>query len=97
MTLEKIPVSIRGVLQETLQAHGLGHILLESRLRRQWTELMGERAARIAEMISLKDGVLCIQVTDAAWRHELHYQCDALRKRANNILGANTVKDIRLR
>jgi predicted nucleic acid-binding Zn ribbon protein len=95
--MKSIPVSIQGALQETLQAQGLGHLLQEARLREKWTELMGKRAAGIAEMESLKDGLLSVRVADAAWRNELHYQRDALRLKANQILGMNTVKDVRLR
>jgi predicted nucleic acid-binding Zn ribbon protein len=91
------PAPIRGALREALQAQGLGHLLHESRLRERWRELMGGKAARIAEMDSLKDGLLCVRVADAAWRSELHYQREALRKRANEILGMNVVKDVRLR
>ena len=91
------PVSIQGALQETLQSQGLGHLLHEFRLRNLWTELMGEKAARIAELDSLKEGVLSIRVADAAWRNELHYQREALRRRANQLFGVSLIKDVRLR
>ena len=91
------PVSIMGALQETLQAQGLGHLLHESRLREQWEKVMGERAAKIAELDSLKDGLLSIRIPDATWRNELHYQRETLRQRANQILGMNWIKDVRLR
>ena len=90
-------MSIQGALQETLQTQGLGHILHEHRLRRQWTQLMGEKAAGIAELDSLQDGVLSVRVADAAWRNELLYQRDTLKKKANQILGFNMIKDVRLR
>ena len=95
--MKSIPIPIQGALQETLQAQGLGHLLQEARLRDKWKELMGERAAQIAEMDSLKDGLLSVRVADATWRTELHYQRDALRLKANQILGTNSVKDVRLR
>jgi len=60
-------------------------------------ELMGNKAANIAELDSLKDGVLSVRVADASWRNELLYQRDALRKKANQILGFNMIKDVRLR
>ena len=97
MAFGSAPVSIQGALLDTLKTQGLGHILYESRLRNQWTELTGEKAAHIAELDSLKEGVLSIKVADAAWRNELHYQRETLRKRANQILGVNVVKDVRLR
>lgn len=97
MAFASAPVSIQGALLEALKTQGLALILHESSLRNQWTELTGEKAARIAELDSLKDGILSIKVADAAWRNELHYQRETLRKRANQILGVNVVKDVRLR
>ena len=97
MAFASAPVSMQGTLQELLQRQGLGHILDESRLRRQWNELMGEKAAGIAELDSLKDRILSIRVTDATWRNELHYQRETLKRKANQILGTSLIKDVRLR
>jgi hypothetical protein len=38
-----------------------------------------------------------VRVDSAVWRNELHYQRDAIRERANGILGADIVREIRLR
>jgi predicted nucleic acid-binding Zn ribbon protein len=97
MAKAKQPEAIQGLLQQTLKASGLGHLLHESRLRERWKELMGERAAKIAEMESLKDGQLHIRVSDSVWRQELMFQREALRRKANDILGSSVVKEIRLR
>jgi len=91
------PVSIAGALQETLQAQGLGFLLHEERLRKRWMEVLGEKAAQLAELESLKDFVLSIRVSDAAWRNELHYQRDTIRQKANQVLGGSVVRDVKLR
>jgi predicted nucleic acid-binding Zn ribbon protein len=91
------PVPIGGALQESLRAQGLGFLLYEQKLREQWTRVLGGKAAEVAQLESLKDFVLNVKVEGAVWRNELHYQCDAIRQRANEVLGADVVREIRLR
>jgi predicted nucleic acid-binding Zn ribbon protein len=91
------PEPIAGLLMEALRAQGLAHLLPEAKMREQWKDVVGEKVASIAELDSFKDFVLCIRVVDAVWRNELQYQCETIRRRANEILGGNVVKDVRLR
>jgi predicted nucleic acid-binding Zn ribbon protein len=91
------PVPIGGALQESLRAQGLGFLLHEQKLREQWVRVVGDKAAKVAGLESLKDFVLHVKVEGAVWRNELHYQCDAIRHRANEVLGADIVREVRLR
>jgi len=84
-------------LQEALRAQGLGFLLHENRLRENWEKILGAKAAEIAKLESLKDFVLSIKVDEAVWRNELHYQREAIRQKANGILGAEIVREVRLR
>ena len=85
-----------GALQQMLQAAGLGFLLHETRLRERWEEIVGGPAAKVAALESLKDFVLHVKVDGAAWRQELHYQRDAIRAKANAVLGADIVREVRL-
>jgi len=87
---------ISQVLGGWLDRAGLGHLLYEEKLRGNWAQLMGPKASAIAKLESLKGWSLKIRVESATWRNELHFQKDAIRKRANEILGAELVKDIHL-
>jgi predicted nucleic acid-binding Zn ribbon protein len=91
------PVPIGGALQESLRAQGLGFLLHENKLREQWERILGGPAAKVAALESLKDFVLHVKVEGAVWRNELHYQRDAIQQRANEVLGADIVREIRLR
>jgi predicted nucleic acid-binding Zn ribbon protein len=97
MAMSNSPVPIGGALQEALRAQGLGFLLHENRLRENWEGILGAQAAKIAQLESLKDFVLCIQVDGAVWRNELHYQREAIRQKANGILGADIVREVRLK
>ncbi|HEX2613256.1 MAG TPA: DUF721 domain-containing protein [Fibrobacteria bacterium] len=86
-----------GALQQMLRASGLGFLLHETRLRERWEDVVGGPAAKIAALDSLQGFVLHVKVEGAAWRQELHYQRDAIMKRANEVLGADVVREVRLR
>jgi predicted nucleic acid-binding Zn ribbon protein len=87
---------ISQVLGSMLDRAGMGHLVYEEKLRNHWPELMGPKASGIAKLESLKGWTLKVRVESATWRMELHYQREAIRKRANEILGADLVKEIML-
>ena len=87
---------ISQVLGGMLDRAGMGHLLYEEKLRGNWAALMGPKAAAIAKLESLKGWTLKVRVESATWRNELHFQRDAIRKRANEILGADLVKEVHL-
>ena len=91
------PVPIGGALQEALREQGLGFLLYEEKLRAGWERILGGPAAKVAALESLRDFVLTVKVDGAAWRQELHYQREAVRQRANEALGADIVREVRLR
>src|SRR5882672_4409786 len=87
---------IAQVLGSMMDSAGMGHLLYEEKLRGSWVAVMGPKAAAIAKLESLKGWTLRVRVESATWRNELHFQRDAIRKRANEILGADLVKEIQL-
>jgi predicted nucleic acid-binding Zn ribbon protein len=87
---------ISQVLGGMLDRAGMGHLLYEEKLRGKWVELLGPKAAAIAKLESLKGWTLRVRVESSTWRNELHFQREAIRKRANEMLGADLVKEIQL-
>src|SRR3954468_23908049 len=87
-------VGLSQVLGGLLDKAGLGHLRYEEKLRSNWAALMGPRASSIAALESLKGWTLKVRVENSTWRNELHFQRAAIRKRANEILGANLVKGV---
>jgi hypothetical protein len=84
------------VLTGVLEQAGLAHLPHEAKLRRNWEKLMGPKASTIAALDGLQGWVLRVKVESAVWRQELSFQREAIRKRANEILGAELVKDVAL-
>lgn len=89
-------IGVSQVLAGVMAEAGLGHLMYEEKLRGMWTVLLGAKASGIAELESCKDGILRIKVESATWRQELSYQREAIKQRANEILGINLVKDVKL-
>ncbi len=89
-------VGVSQVLAGVMAEAGLSHLIFEEKLRGKWTVLLGARASSIAELETCKDGILRVKVESATWRHELSYQREAIKKRANEILGVDFIKDVKL-
>ena len=87
-------VGLSHVLDGVLDRAGLGHLVHEEKLRRNWGSLMGPKASGIASLESLRGYTLKIRVESSTWRQELHYQREAVRERANALLGGDLVKEV---
>src|SRR5947199_4526346 len=62
--------------------------LLEHRIRRAWTEVVGADAARRAQPRSFTDGCLTVAVDNSPWLHELILRGEELTRRLNERFGA---------
>jgi hypothetical protein len=87
-------VELSRVLAGVLEQAGLSHLPHEQKLRKNWEALLGPRASAIASLEGLKGWVLRVRVESAVWRQELSFQRESIRKRANEILGAELVKEV---
>lgn len=88
------PVGIHQALSGVLAEAGLSHLLHEERLRRNWAALLGPRASAMASLEGLKGWVLRVRVENSTWRNELNFQRETIRARANEMLGADLVRDV---
>jgi len=61
-----------------------------------WSNVVGERIARVTEPERIVDGKLFIKVRNDAWRNELLYMKSDLISRVNMKLGRSLIKDILL-
>jgi predicted nucleic acid-binding Zn ribbon protein len=61
----------------------------------EWPVLAGERIAKRTRAVAFRDGVMTIEVEGSAWMHELGFLKRELVRRANQLAGANVVRDVR--
>jgi hypothetical protein len=81
----------------------LKHFLKHSRIKGSiqalqiedvWEKIMGKTVARYTEKISIHGHTLYITTHIAPLKQELLYQKDLIRKRVNETLGENVVKEV---
>jgi hypothetical protein len=76
--------------------HVLQRIDPERRLElfRVWASEVGAAIAARAEPTAFRDGILSVRVSSAAWMQELQFAKEDIRKRLNQRLGTEAVRDV---
>lgn len=82
------------VLADVIVRYGYRDGIDAARAVEDWPELAGPAIAKVTEQVWLKDGVLNIKLTSAAWRHQLQFQREAWRDRINEHLGRQVVDEV---
>lgn len=59
----------------------LGDRLVEFRIRRAWSALVGAEAARRTQPLALANGCLSVRVDNSPWLHELTLRAEELTRR----------------
>ncbi len=62
-----------------------------------WKEVVGRQVAEATRDLRFENDRLIVTVINEAWRHELHMNRFPLRKRLNERVGSQTVKEILVR
>lgn len=88
--------SLASILPGLMRELGLEDRAAGWRAVSEWPALAGEFIARRSRATSFRDGVLTVEVDGSAWMHQLSFQKRELVKRANEHLGAQSVREVRL-
>ncbi|NQT35583.1 DUF721 domain-containing protein [bacterium] len=83
------------VLTDLVDLLGFEAKLSEQRALSQWTETVGEKIAKETNPISMLNGILKVKVSTPAWRQELIFLKDDIRRKLNKELGKKVVSDIK--
>ena len=65
-------------------------------LSARWREVVGDAVADHAEPTSLRAGVLRVRTDSPVWAAEIGYLSEMIKERANALLGAAVVSEVRL-
>jgi predicted nucleic acid-binding Zn ribbon protein len=87
---------VGGVLREAMGSERFRRGLALGRLARSWEEVVGARLARETEPLSLDEGGLLVAVSSGAWGAQVRFLAHEIGRRANEILGARTVRTVRV-
>ena len=88
--------SIKEVIGEILETYKLKGRLDEVKLRNSWEKLMGKAVSSRTRSISLKDGMLIIQVTSAPLSQELYMGASKIISLLNREIGEEIIREIRI-
>lgn len=89
--------SIGEVLREYIDSLHLRRKLKESRIERQWEELLGKNAASLTKKVFIKNGVLYAYLNSSVLRNEILMMRETLIARINEMAGEEIVTKIVLK
>ncbi|HMC37475.1 MAG TPA: DUF721 domain-containing protein [Actinomycetota bacterium] len=83
---------LRGLMAERPLAQGLA----VGRLAIRWVEVVGERLAEESAPARLEAGTLTVSASSGAWGVQVQFLAEGVRERANQTLGVEAVKRVRV-
>jgi predicted nucleic acid-binding Zn ribbon protein len=89
--------TIAEVLHEYIDALKIRRKLKESRIEKQWAELLGQKAASLTKKIYVKDRILYVHLNSSALSNEILMMRETLIKRINEKAGEELITKIVLR
>ena len=89
------PESVGDILRELFQDNCMQEKLDERKAIELWNMAVGEGIASQCRRPEVKEGKMTVAVTNASLRHELNMSRTSLRNTINQLIGKETIKDIR--
>lgn len=80
-------------------AHSIGAPSSEvlSKVFSRWEELVGDQVAAHATPLSLRHGVMVVDVDQPAWATQLRYLAPELLRRLDEVIGAGEIREVSVR
>ena len=92
-----MPQSLGSVIQDWLRANNLEEKVQEHSVPLYWEEIVGESVARHARVERVDKGKMFVTVESATWRVEVALRREEIRRKLNERLGAEVVKEVIVR
>jgi predicted nucleic acid-binding Zn ribbon protein len=90
------PEGIGGVVRRLLGDRHMRRGVALGRLARAWPQVVGEQLARQTSPRALDQGGLLVAASSAAWGSQVRFLAPEIRKKANEALGAEEVRTVRV-
>ena len=85
------------ILKQMVKALKLENNLDRVSIENAWEKVMGQSIAKQTKGLTLRDGVLTVNIESSALRMELHYGREKIKKILNDELHKDAVKDVIVR
>jgi predicted nucleic acid-binding Zn ribbon protein len=93
---EEPPEGIGGIVRHILGERRLRKGVALGRLARAWPTVVGEELARQTTPRALDEGGLLVAASSAAWGSQVRFLAREIRRRANEALGSEEVRKVRV-
>jgi predicted nucleic acid-binding Zn ribbon protein len=90
------PAPVGEVLQGLMAERMLAQGVAVGRLAARWNDVVGERLAQETSPARLEAGTLTVTAASGAWGVQVQFLAEDLRRRANEALGEDLVKRVRV-
>jgi predicted nucleic acid-binding Zn ribbon protein len=94
--MKRGPVRIKDVVTGVVNRLGIAGAAELGRLGGSWTEVVGAPVAEHTEPTSLRGGVLRVRVDSPVWATEMGYLAEEIKGRANQVVGYDVVREVRV-
>ncbi|HAV43558.1 TPA: hypothetical protein DCX15_06050 [bacterium] len=88
---------IGSILERTIKNLGLEHQIEKEMIFQVWKDVVGEEINKHTKPLSLQKKMLVVEVDSPTWNNELNLQKKGIKKKINQIIGKNVIKDIYLK
>lgn len=86
--------SLNEIIDRIIRKHDLEKIVLEGQTVKEWNEVVGKKISEITKPVKVSDGKLFVQVLRNNWRTELILLRPEIKKKINEKIGSDVLKDI---
>jgi predicted nucleic acid-binding Zn ribbon protein len=90
------PEGIGGIVRHLLGERRMRKGVALGRLARAWPQVVGEELARQTTPRALDEGGLLVAASSAAWGSQVRFLAREIRRRANEALGSDEVRKVRV-
>lgn len=88
------PETLGDLLGELSSARGWASRLRDARVHGRWPQIVGPELAAHVQPVRLHGGVLVVRAESSAWATQVRYLSGQLADRANEVLGADSVRRV---
>src|SRR3990172_3936186 len=88
------PIRLNAVIKGAFPNIGLGTLLMEHEIRKNWQLVMGDSLSRKTLPGRLRNKTLYVTVSSSAWMNELSFHKREILKKIGEIIGKDAVTEI---
>jgi hypothetical protein len=90
-------LTLQDAMKSMLREYRLENQVNETRVKAIWEQVMGKTIATYTSNISVQKNILYLTVLSAPLKQELLYAKDAIRKRVNEAVGEEYIREVVVR